>query len=182
MRLRRGEVEVHRDNVARLDKSHGDDVLAGSALVSGQEVFCAEYFAHFVFKFGKGRAARVTVVGDEHGGLLPVAHGVDAAVGQHIHIYVFVLKQKCVVSRLGNAFEPFFHRRKIEFLHDTHFVHFQRDLFSAEKFHVCHCSDSPKKFFFCRDGRKKARPLPNQRTSRKPVLPPQFIRASRREP
>src|SRR5699024_1148913 len=99
-RLRSREVEVHRHDVAGFHEGHGQDVLAGAALVRGEEKLRAEYLVYLVLQPREGRAARVTVVTYEHGGSLAVAHRVDAGIRQHVKENILVLEQEGVVARL----------------------------------------------------------------------------------
>ena len=73
-----------------------DDVLGGAALVDGQEVLGAEDLHDRLLQPGVGSRAGVGVVGHHHRGDLLVAHGVGAAVGEHVEEDVAVLQQEGV--------------------------------------------------------------------------------------
>lgn len=133
-----GKVEIHGHHVPGLHKGRGKNILTGPALVGGKEVLHAEDLPQLGLQPVEGLASRIAVVGLHHGGELVVAHGVDAAVGEHVHKHVPVLKQEGVVARFGDMPQPLLHRRKIEFLYNTHLVHLQRDLFPPEERDLCH--------------------------------------------
>ena len=143
VRLGGGEVVVHRHDRARLHQHLGQDVLAGAALVGRQEVVHAEDLAQLVVKARVGGAAGVGVVGDHHRGELLVAHGVDAAVGQHVEEHVGVLQQEGVVAGLGHRLEALFDRQQVQLLDDAHLVHFQRDRLVAVELHLSPCLSTP---------------------------------------
>ena len=138
VRFRRREVEVHRNDVAGLNKCRGENVFRRASLVDGQEVIHAENFGnlrrHAVVGFGAG----VGVVGTEHRGLLQVAHGVDAGVGEHVHEDIAILQKEGVVAGFVHACDAFLHGREVQFLNDADFVHFERNFFSAEELYISH--------------------------------------------
>ena len=138
VRLGGGEVIVHRYHRTLRYQCLREDVLAGTALVRGQEVIHAEDLVQLALQARVGGAAGVAVIGNHHGGLLLVAHGVHAAVGQHVHEDILVLQQEGVVACFGDRREALLHRNEIEFLHNANLVHFERNLFAAEEFDVCH--------------------------------------------
>ena len=151
VRLGRCEVEVHRHHVAGLHKGHGDDVLAGAALVRREQELRAEYLVHLVLQPREGRAAGVAVVADEHRGGLAVAHRVHAGVGEHVEEDVLVLEQEGVVPRLGDGRGAALDGLEIELLHHAHLVQLEGDVHSGEEFDVGHFF--ALLFFYC------ARPL-----------------------
>ena len=96
----------------------------------------------FVVEPGVGRAARVAVVGDHHGGELQVAHRVDAAVSEHVQEHVAVLQQEGVVAGVCHGLLPVLDGRKVELLDDAHLVHFERRVLTAEELHLRHADAS----------------------------------------
>ena len=54
------------------------------SLVGGEEELGTEKPPHSRLETVKGLGTGVAVIGNQHGGLLPVRHGVDTTVGQHI--------------------------------------------------------------------------------------------------
>ena len=105
MRLGRGEVEVHRHHVAGLHKGDGQDVLAGAALVGGEEEVGAKELVHLRLEPVEAGAAGVAVVAYQHGGGLAVAHAVYAGIGEHVEEDVLVLEQEGVVPSLRDGLE-----------------------------------------------------------------------------
>jgi len=103
-----------------------------------QEEVEAEDLAQLLVETRVGGAAGVAVVGDQHGRLLPVAHGVDAAVGEHVEEDVFVLEQEGVVARLVHRLMPVLDRPQVQLLHDAHLVHLQGDPLTAEHPYLRH--------------------------------------------
>ena len=123
-----GEMEVHQHKLAGLDKGFGQDIFAGASLVSRQKVAHTKHFLDGIDQAVAGFGTGIRVVGNAHGGHLIVAHGVHARVGEHVHEYVSVLQQECVVAGLFDFFQTFFHRKQVQFLHHAHLVHFHRNL------------------------------------------------------
>ena len=72
--------------------------------------------------------AGIRIVSNVHGRSLAVGHGIDTAVGEHIHIDVLVLEQEGVVTGLLYFLQTLLHRQEGEFLYYTHLVHFQGHL------------------------------------------------------
>ena len=138
VRLRRGEVEVHRHHVAGLYEGHGEDVLAGAALVGGQQELRAEYLMHLVLEPCEGRAARVAVVADEHCSGLLIAHGVNTGVGKHVKEDVLVFEQEGVVARLGYGLGATLHRLEVQLLHHAYLVQLEGDVVSGKELDVGH--------------------------------------------
>src|SRR5699024_5909574 len=114
------------------------DVLAGAALVRGEEELCAEYLVYLVLQPREGRAARVTVVTYEHGGSLAVAHRVDAGIRQHVKENILVLEQEGVVARLCYGLGAAFNGMEVQLLHHAHLVQLEGDVHTGEEFDVGH--------------------------------------------
>ena len=106
VRLGGGEVVIHRDEGAGLDEGLGKQVLASASLVSRQQILVAENLLDRVCQLVKALRAGIGVIGQQHGGLLIVAHGIGAAIGQHIHENVAGAKKKCVVASFFHCLEP----------------------------------------------------------------------------
>ena len=139
-----GKVEVHCNHVAGLYECFCDDMLCGSALMGGQEEFHAEYFLKLCVQAVEGFAAGVCVVCHHHGGKLIVAHGVYAAVGEHIHEYVTVLKQEGIAAGLLYCLKALLHRGQVKLLYDAYLVHLEGYVFAAEEFYLGHFECPPK--------------------------------------
>ena len=92
MRLGGGEVVVHDDTVAGLDKAGGENVLTGTPLMGGQTVLDAEQLLELGLHTEEGLAASIGVVSLQHGRLLAVGHGVDAGIGKHVQKNVAVVQ------------------------------------------------------------------------------------------
>ncbi len=131
MRLGGGEVIIHRYDVAGLDESFGQQVFGGAALMDGQEVFVTEDFADRIEQAVKALRTGVGVIGLHHGGLLIVAHGIGAAIGQHVEKEVAGTEKERVVPRLFDRLQPLASGRQPRFLHNTHLVHFDGDFGSV---------------------------------------------------
>ena len=101
-------------------------MLRGASLVDGQGVLEAEDVLHDARQFVEALGAGVGVVGDHHGGKLVVAHGVGAAVGQHVEKDFPRRQQERVVADGAQAFEPLGRRKQVDFLHDLDFMHLYR--------------------------------------------------------
>ena len=123
-----GEVEVHDGHHSGLHKTLGQNVLAGASLVGGQHVVHAEDLLHGSLQTVESLASGIRVVGGVHGSGLAVRHGINARVGEHIQIDVFVLEQEGVVARLLNGTQALFNGQQVQFLDDAHLVHLQRYL------------------------------------------------------
>ena len=123
VRLGGGEVIVHRDISAGLDEGLGKQVLGSASLVSRQQILVAENLLHRIRQLVKALRAGIGVVGQQHGGLLIVAHGIGAAVGQHVQKNVAGTKKKCVVARFLHCLEPLAGRGQSNLLHNADFVH-----------------------------------------------------------
>ena len=106
MGLGGGEVVVHRDDLARLDEDLGQQVFGRSALVGGYVVLEAQHVLDGRRQLVVALAAGIGVVGDHHGRQLVVAHGVGAAVGQHVDEDVPGPQQERVVARFFDGLEP----------------------------------------------------------------------------
>ena len=148
MRLGGGEVVVHDHAAAGLNKVLGNDMLAGSALVGGQEELHAEQLRQLLVHSVEGLAAGVGIVGAEHGGLHIVAHGIHTGIGEHIHKNIAVVKQKCIEARLLQLGQALTGRQQRKLLHDLHLVHLHRHRGSVVKFDLRHGIFLRKWLFF----------------------------------
>ncbi len=141
MGLGGGEVVVHDDAVAGLDKAGGQDVLAGPALVGGEAVGDAEQLLELFLHAEIALAAGVGVVGPEHGGFHVVAHGVDAGVRQHIQENIAVMQLEGVEAGVPDLLQPLLSGQQVQLLDNAHLVHFQGDGVALVKCNLGHgCS------------------------------------------
>ena len=128
-----GEVVVHDDAVAGLDEPGGQDILAGAALVGGQAVLDAEQLLQLGLHLVEGLRSGVGVVGHQHGGLLPVGHGVDAGVRQHIQKDILVVKLEGVEPGGLHPLQPLLRGQQLKLLDDLYLVHLPGDGFVLVK-------------------------------------------------
>ena len=128
-----GEVVVHDNAVAGLDEPGGQNVLAGAALMGGQAVLDAEQFLQLGLHLVEGLRSGVGVVGHQHGGLLPVGHGVDAGIRQHIQKDILVVQLEGVESGVLHLLQPLFRGQQVQLLDDLHLVHLHGDGFVLVK-------------------------------------------------
>ena len=124
-----GEVVVHDDAVSRLDKPGGQNILTGAALMGGQAVLDAEQLLQFCLHFVEGLRSGVGVVGHQHGGLLPVRHGVDAGIRQHIQKDILVVQLEGIEPGVLYLLQPLFRRQQVQLLDNFHLVHLHGDGF-----------------------------------------------------
>ena len=138
VRLGGGEMVVHRHHRTFADQHLRQDVFTGTALVCRQEIVHAEDFLELAFQAGVRGAAGVAVVGNHHGRHLLVAHGVDTAVGEHVHEHIGILEQKGVVAGFRHRCQAPLNRRQIQLLNDADLVHFERKRLRAVELHFRH--------------------------------------------
>lgn len=134
----RGEVEVHDSHRTWLHECFGQNVLAGSSAMGGQQIFGSEHLLDRAAQAVECFASRVGVVGREHCCRLLVRHRVYTAVGEHVHVYVLVLKKECIVSGPLDCTKSLLYRQEVEFLYHSHLVHFQRYLIFRFVEFYCH--------------------------------------------
>ena len=67
-----------------------------------------------------------------------IAHGVDAAVGQHIQIDVTVLQQERIVPGLRDGLQTIFNGDQSEFLDNADLVHLERNSLSGKHLYAWH--------------------------------------------
>ena len=128
-----GEVVVHDDAIAGLDKPGGQNVLAGPALMGGQAVLNAEQLLQFRLHLVKGLRPCVGVVRCQHGGLLPVGHGVHAGVRQHVQKDILIVQLEGVEPGLLHLLQPLLRGQQVQLLDDLHLVHLHGDGFVLVK-------------------------------------------------
>ena len=133
MGLGGGEVVVHDDAAAGLDKAGGQDVFTGAALVGGQAVLDAEQLRQLGLHAVEGLRAGVGIVGLEHGGLLAVGHGVDAGIRQHIQKDVAIVELKGVEACGLDLLQTLGGGQQVQLLDDLDLVHFHGDRFVLVK-------------------------------------------------
>ena len=129
MRLGGGEVVVHDDTAAGLDKAGGENVLAGPALVGGQAVLNAEQLLELGLHAEEGLAAGVGIIGLQHGRLLAVGHGVDARISEHIQENVAVMQLEGIEPGLLHFFKTLGSGQQVQLLDDLDLVHLHGDGF-----------------------------------------------------
>jgi hypothetical protein len=103
-----------------------------------KEVFHSEDVLQCLFEAVKGRGTGITIICLRHGCQLVVRHGIDPAIGEHVEKNVGVSQEKCIVTRLFDAFQALIDGKEVEFLNDPNTVHFNRSRRAGEKFNVCH--------------------------------------------
>ena len=138
MSLCRCEVIIHRYYRSLFDKSHREDVLCSPSLMGWQEVFRAEYLLKLVCKASEGRAACIAIIRDHHRSKLPVAHGVDSAVCEHVKEDILVLQQECVVACLFYRLSPAFDRYEIQTLDYPDLMQLKRDVLTGIELYFRH--------------------------------------------
>ena len=111
--LGRGEVEVHQGYHAGLYVCLGQNILCGAALVSGKHVVGAEYLFNRSLYAVEGFRSCIRIVRNAHCGYLLVGHSVYAGIREHVHIYIFILKEEGVVTCFLNSFQTLFYWKKI---------------------------------------------------------------------
>ena len=133
MRLGGGEVVVHYDTVAGLDKAGGENVLAGTPLMGGQAVLDAEQLLELGLHTEEGLAAGIGVVSLQHGRLLAVGHGVDAGIGKHVQKNVAVVQLEGIEPGLLHFFQALGGGQQVQLLDDLDLVHLHGDGFVLVK-------------------------------------------------
>ncbi len=76
----------------------------------------------------------IGAVGAQHGRHLVVAHGVDAAVGEHVQKHVGRVEAEGVELGLPDRLHAALDRDQMQFLHDTHLVQSERDVSAPVEF------------------------------------------------
>ncbi|OPZ67578.1 MAG: hypothetical protein BWY83_02573 [bacterium ADurb.Bin478] len=119
-----GKMIIHRDHIARFDQHLGDEVFGRTPLMRRQHVLQTKDLldrgAEFIIGFRTG----IGVIGHHHGSQLMVAHGVGAAVGEHIEKDIPGAQQKGVVAALRHGLESLPRGYQVCFLYDLDLVHF----------------------------------------------------------
>ena len=85
------EMVVHRNDGSLLDKCHRKDVLSCPSLMGRKEIISIEYLLEFICKPSESSASRITVICDHHRCKLPVTHGINAAICEHIKKDILIL-------------------------------------------------------------------------------------------
>ena len=129
---------VHGDDIALFDEGPANDVFRSTALMDGQKVFFSEHLFDGFLQPAETLGAGIGIVGLKHCRDLIVAHGIGAAVGQHVEEDITGVEPERIESGLLDGFETPFHRYEVQFLDYTHFMQFERNIFSAVKFDFVH--------------------------------------------
>ncbi|OPY81361.1 MAG: hypothetical protein A4E70_01323 [Syntrophus sp. PtaU1.Bin005] len=130
------KVIVHGNHVARLDQNLGQEVLSGPPLMHREQVLGSEHVPDGILQFVKAFASGIGVIGHHHGAQLVVAHGVGAAVRQHIQENVPGSKQEGVVARLLHGLQPLIGAWQPCLLNDLDLVHFHWEHFPIGQFDI----------------------------------------------
>ena len=125
------EVIVHRHDVARLDENLGQQVLRGAALVRGHAVLESQILFDRVQELVIALPASVGIVGNHHRRQLVIAHGVGAAIGQHVDEHVPRAEQEGVEAGFGDRPQSLPDRHQKGLLDDLDLVHFNGDGFAT---------------------------------------------------
>ncbi len=118
------EVVVHGHNVARLDEDLREQVFRGPALVRRHAVLESQDLLDRVQELVVALPAGVGVVGNHHRRQLIVAHGVGAAIGEHVDEDVPRAEQKGVEAGLRDRPQALRNGDQKCLLHNLYFVHF----------------------------------------------------------
>ena len=122
-----GEMVIHDHHGARLDEHLGEQVFGRPALVHRHRPVEAHHLFHRGGEPREALRAGIGVIRHHHGAQLVVAHGVGAAVGQHVEEDVAGGQQESVVAGFSDRGQAVADRGERGLLDDTHFVHFHRD-------------------------------------------------------
>ncbi len=137
---RRGEVVVHRHDVAWLDESACQNVLGSAPLMHRQQIFLTQHIFDGLLHPHERLRSGIGVVGLHHGGELVVRHCVGSAVGEHVEEHIVRRQAVGVEARVFERFQTALDGDKVEFLNDTDLVHFEGQVFVLVKFNVGHDS------------------------------------------
>ncbi len=131
MRLGRGEVVIHGHHVAGFNKSFGQQVFRRASLVSRQQILKSQNFLDRIGQLIETLAAGVSLVRNHHGAQLVVAHGVGAAVGQHVQEDIARAQEESVITGLADGLQALGGAGQIGLLHNFNLVHFDRYYFAC---------------------------------------------------
>ena len=101
--------------------------------MGGQAVLNAEQLLQFRLHLVKGLRPCVGVVRCQHGGLLPVGHGVHAGVRQHVQKDILIVQLEGVEPGLLHLLQPLLRGQQVQLLDDLHLVHLHGDGFVLVK-------------------------------------------------
>ena len=98
--LRRIEVHIGRDGLARLKHQGAQDALGRTSLVGGNEMCESEDLSDRLVQPIEGASAGIGFVAGHHGAPLAVAHGAGARVGQQVNVDILRPETEKVVACL----------------------------------------------------------------------------------
>ena len=101
--------------------------------MGGQAVLDAEQLLQLGTHLEKGLRSGIGVVRHQHGGLLPVGHGVDAGIRQHVQENIPVVQLEGVEPRLPHLVQPLLRGQQVQLLDDLYLVHLHGDGFMFVK-------------------------------------------------
>ena len=108
-----GKVVVHRDHVARFDKSAADHVLGRTALVHRKQVFLAQHLLDCLLQALETLRTGIGVVGTQHRGDLVIAHRIGTAVGKHVEVDIFRTEAERIEAGILDRLQTAFDRHEI---------------------------------------------------------------------
>jgi len=93
--------------------------------------FEAKHFLNRIRQTKKTFTAGIGIIGLHHGSQLIIAHGIGAAVGEHIEKYIAGSQKKCVIPGILNGRYSLGGGRQAGLLDNFDLVHLDRDYFSS---------------------------------------------------
>lgn len=99
------EMHVHRHDATGAHEHLRQEMLTGPALMCRQGELEPDQLVHLLLQPDEGFTAGIAVIGDEHGRLLTIAHGIDTAIRQHVQEDIPILQQKSVVPGGPNCLQ-----------------------------------------------------------------------------
>ena len=122
-----GEMVVHDDHRPRLDEHLGEQVLGRAALVHRHRPVEPHHLFDGRRQPGEALRAGIGVIRHHHRAQLVIAHGVGAAVGQHVEEDIAGGQQEGVVAGVSDRGQAVTDGGKGGLLDNAHFVHLHRD-------------------------------------------------------
>ena len=106
--------------------------------MGGEEVLRPEYLLELVGKAGECGTSGVAVVRDHHSRELPVAHGIDSAVREHVKEDVLVLEKEGVVPGFPYRFRSPLDRNQVQLLDYPDLMQLKRNAFPHVELYFWH--------------------------------------------
>ena len=140
-----GEVVVHEYHIARFHEDLGQQVFRGAALVHRDRVAKSQNLLDRVGQPVEALASGIGVIGHHHRRQLGIAHGVRAAVGEHVEEDIPGPQEERIVARVTDGLKPPGDWHQAGLLHDPDLVHLHRDDTAAGQpdVHCNHASLAP---------------------------------------